>query len=120
MQSQIIFNVLWADKVVYSSDPVKYVPGNTTGIVFDIPYSSAAFDATITILDPNYEDWTSTNSNSKSFFLLETPTTKWTDEGNYDISWYSADATEFTISTAQELAGLAYLVNNGSTGLLHL
>ena len=36
---------------------------------------------------------------------------KWTDEGNYDTSWYDADKDEFTISTAAELAGLAVLVN---------
>lgn len=39
---------------------------------------------------------------------------EWTAEGNYDISWYtgaSKDATEFTISTAAQLAGLAVIVN---------
>jgi len=49
------------------------------------------------------------------FWLNVTPasaqTGNWTDEGNYDISWYNSSGTEFTISTAQELAGLAYLVN---------
>lgn len=41
----------------------------------------------------------------------------WTDSGRYDIAWYSnnPDATEFHIDTEQELAGLAYLVNNGNT-----
>lgn len=36
----------------------------------------------------------------------------WTDEGNYDISWYDKNQDEFHISTAQQLAGLAYLTNS--------
>ena len=39
----------------------------------------------------------------------------WTDSGNYDYSWFE-DANgmgPFSISTAEELAGLAYLVNVG-------
>lgn len=35
----------------------------------------------------------------------------WTDEGNYDISWYD-ESDAYTFSTAAQLAGLAYLVNN--------
>lgn len=37
----------------------------------------------------------------------------WTDEGNYDISWYNADETSFEISNASQLAGLAKLTNDG-------
>lgn len=32
-----------------------------------------------------------------------------------DTSWYDANATEYTISNAEELAGLAQLVNNGTS-----
>lgn len=39
-------------------------------------------------------------------------TGNWTDEGNYDISWYEDSKTEFSISTPQQLAGLAWLINN--------
>lgn len=35
----------------------------------------------------------------------------WTDEGNYDTSWYDGNESEFSISTAQQLAGIAYLSN---------
>lgn len=38
----------------------------------------------------------------------------WTDEGNYDISWYNETTTEFTLTNAAQLAGLAKLVNNGN------
>ncbi|MBR1667768.1 MAG: Ig-like domain-containing protein [Bacteroidaceae bacterium] len=41
------------------------------------------------------------------------PTEKWSDSGNYSIRWYKSGENEFTISTCEELAGLAYLVNNG-------
>ena len=36
----------------------------------------------------------------------------WTDANNYDISWYSPEADEYSISTPQQLAGVAYLVNH--------
>lgn len=38
---------------------------------------------------------------------------KWTGMGNYSIDWYDKNATEYNISTNKQLAGLAYLVNNG-------
>lgn len=39
-------------------------------------------------------------------------TGNWTDEGNYDISWYKNSQKEFELSTPQQLAGLAYLINS--------
>lgn len=49
------------------------------------------------------------------FFILVTNSFSqegfWTDKGNYDISWYDNSQNEFTISTPQQLAGLAYLIN---------
>ena len=39
----------------------------------------------------------------------------WTDNGNYDISWYNDTDSEFTLSDAADLAGLAVLVNGGNT-----
>lgn len=38
----------------------------------------------------------------------------WLDENNYDISWYNQNNYSYTINTPQELAGLAYLVNNSN------
>lgn len=35
----------------------------------------------------------------------------WTDEGNFCTDWYDSTTTSFMLSTAEELAGLAYLVN---------
>ena len=37
----------------------------------------------------------------------------WIDSA--DVSWYDEGQTEFTISTEQQLAGLAKLVNDGNT-----
>lgn len=39
----------------------------------------------------------------------------WTDRGNYSISWYDKSKKSFVINTPAELAGVAYLVNNGYT-----
>ncbi len=36
----------------------------------------------------------------------------WTDEGNYDISWYNDSEQSFTLSTPQEVAGIAVLAQN--------
>ena len=45
----------------------------------------------------------------------EAPTTKWSETANYDTSWYNATDTEFTLTTAKQLAGLAVLVNGGNS-----
>ena len=37
----------------------------------------------------------------------------WGDAGNFSISWYNKDLTEYSISDSKEFAGLAFLVNNG-------
>lgn len=39
----------------------------------------------------------------------------WTDEDNYDISWYNASATSFELSDAENLAGLAMITNGELT-----
>lgn len=38
----------------------------------------------------------------------------WLDTGNFDVSWYDSSSTvsEYTITTAKEVAGIAHLVNN--------
>ena len=46
------------------------------------------------------------------FTILEEPSDSWDNSGNYSISWYNKNLIEFEISTNEELAGLAYLVNN--------
>jgi len=40
------------------------------------------------------------------------PVGNWTDSGNYNISWYTGHESDssYTISTAEELAGISYLV----------
>ena len=35
----------------------------------------------------------------------------WTDDGNYDVSWYNESASNFNITSAKALAGLAVIVN---------
>lgn len=42
----------------------------------------------------------------------------WNDAGNYDISWYTKDP-DIYISSPEELAGVAYLVNNNFTDFAH-
>lgn len=43
-------------------------------------------------------------------------TGNWTDEGNYDTSWYDGNNSgEYHISTPQQLAGWAYLASQGNT-----
>jgi uncharacterized repeat protein (TIGR02543 family) len=42
----------------------------------------------------------------------ETVSDSW--DGTYDISWYNRTANEFHITTPEQLAGLAYIVNQGT------
>lgn len=36
----------------------------------------------------------------------------WLDNNNYDTSWYTTNMGTYSLNTAEEMAGLAYLVNN--------
>jgi hypothetical protein len=38
----------------------------------------------------------------------------WDTEGHYDTSWYSRTGTAFTLTSAEQLAGLAWIVNEGN------
>lgn len=40
----------------------------------------------------------------------------WTDDGNYDVSWYNESASNFNITSAKALAGLAVIVNGYKSG----
>lgn len=48
----------------------------------------------------------------KPAFLAEFPTSNWSDYA--DVSWYNASETDFEISTAEQLAGLAKLTKAGN------
>lgn len=51
-----------------------------------------------------------------SFYLKTAPTASyWTDEGNFDVTWYNETDTSFSISSPSQLAGLAVLVLGGNT-----
>lgn len=40
----------------------------------------------------------------------------WTDDENYDVSWYKESSSSFNITSAQALAGLAVIVNGYKSG----
>ena len=102
----VIYNVIDnAKNVTFSSD-------GTEPVVRNIEHSNNAFAASVTVIDPNYEDWTS-NIDTTNWYVKSAPTTSWADYA--DTSWYSSSKTEFTITTAAQLAGLAKLVNDGNT-----
>lgn len=48
--------------------------------------------------------------------VMAAPTDYWTDSNNYDISWYIEGNSLYTVSTVEQLAGLAVL-NNGLDGM---
>ncbi len=48
-------------------------------------------------------------------FSLKANSISWNTNGLYDISWYKTNTSEYTLTTAAQLAGLSYLVNNGFT-----
>lgn len=48
--------------------------------------------------------------------MMWAQTGNWTDEGNYDTSWWDGNnRPEYHISTAEQLAGLSYLSSQGRT-----
>ena len=101
----VIYNVIDnAKNVTFSSD-------GTEPVVRNIEHSNNAFAASVTVIDPNYEDWTS-NIDTTNWYVKSAPTTSWAD--NADTSWYNSSKTEFTITTAAQLAGLAKLVKEGN------
>ena len=55
------------------------------------------------------------SSNSYEEDDIEEPTDDWGKSGNYTISWYNKNQSEFTLTSNKELAGMAYLINNGYT-----
>ncbi|MBR6866672.1 MAG: hypothetical protein IKN02_00385 [Prevotella sp.] len=65
------------------------------------------------IVNQNTQPDTSQNYNIEEFG--NEPIDNWSNSGNYSISWYNKNLSEFTISNNKELAGMAYLVNNGYT-----
>jgi hypothetical protein len=68
-------------------------------------------DHTLTV---NGETFIATWDSETSSFTVAPPVvdpTLW-DGVTYDISWYNADDTEFTLTTAAQFAGLAQIVNN--------
>lgn len=55
-----------------------------------------------------------TGSVSVTFVIAPPPITSDDWDGSIDTSWYSAGITSYTFTTAEELAGLASLVNDGN------
>lgn len=62
--------------------------------------------------DPNYTDAESTLEGASVVSTLSAPTENWSDHA--DTSWYDSGSSEFTLTFASELAGLAKLVNSGT------
>lgn len=60
----------------------------------------------LVVIESNPENW---------YNEPESPTDNWQKSENIDFSWYNKNKTEFTLATNKELAGMAYLVNNGYT-----
>lgn len=52
----------------------------------------------------------------QSVSALDVPVGNWQDDGNFSTTWYGDEsASAFTIASAQDLAGLATLVNGGNS-----
>ncbi|MDL2240654.1 cadherin-like beta sandwich domain-containing protein, partial [Bacteroidales bacterium OttesenSCG-928-K22] len=76
----------------------------------DISLVDALNQGRVSIPAANPTQWVIEDDKNEGYPIhLIKPT--WTDEGNYTISWFSSGSNEFSISTPEELAGLAVLVN---------
>ena len=79
-----------------------------------VKYLYPATDYYVTVKvtdDPNYLDAESTLEGASVVSTKAAPEGSWADYA--DTSWYNANDTEFTLTTAKQLAGLAKLVNAG-------
>ena len=43
------------------------------------------------------------------------PIASWSDSGMYDTSWYNSEQNSFELTSAEQIAGISYLSNNGVT-----
>ena len=48
-------------------------------------------------------------------FAAPKPIASWIDSGMYDTSWYKASQDSFNLTSAEQIAGISYLSNNGET-----
>ncbi len=62
----------------------------------------------------NNTEGTGSESATNSEDTTTTTVTPW--DGTADTNWYNDTDTEFTLTTAEQLAGFAFLVNGGDTG----
>lgn len=63
------------------------------------------------VVEPSEDSNSGTSSDATNDNDVQTDS--WGNSGNYSISWYNKNDTEYAISTNKEFAGLAFLVNNG-------
>ena len=100
--------------VLWSSDKTDIATVSSNGLVT----AKGEGNATITCKANDSSDCQSTcivTVGKSSSQNVEVPTDEWCNSGNYSISWFNKNQKEFTLSTAKELAGMAYLVNNEYT-----
>ena len=48
-------------------------------------------------------------------FAAPKPITSWNDSGMYVTSWYNSEQDSFNLTSAEQIAGISYLANNGET-----
>ncbi|MDD6035060.1 MAG: InlB B-repeat-containing protein [Lachnospiraceae bacterium] len=96
-------------------DETKEYPETTRistdfGSIIDGLEPGAQYIITVKVTnDPNYLDAESAKEGASIVSTMDAPTELWSDVA--DTSWYSDDTEEFTLTTAEQLAGLFKLVN---------
>lgn len=48
-------------------------------------------------------------------FAAPKPIASWNDSGMYVTSWYNSEQSSFELTSAEQIAGISYLANNGET-----
>ena len=101
----------------------SYYSGDSVSVFYNNPISPGTTVAVSGVSSGVNDDLFSTANSgyylelneSTGDLVINAITGKWLDSTSYySTDWYNASATSFTISTAADLAGLAYLVNNGT------
>ncbi|MCD7824752.1 MAG: CAP domain-containing protein [Clostridiaceae bacterium] len=101
--------------IIFRPDDISYQAGDQfsvsiTGLEEDVSYTVNFFETDVSDADPTA---TAEQTQAPASADLEDANDLW--DGTSDTDWYEEEETEYEISTPEQLAGLAQLVNNGNT-----
>jgi len=95
---------------------IRYTLDNTEPTAESAFYTAAIeLSETMTVKARAFKSGMAVSVAASATYTREAPSGSWSDLGVYDTDWYEPTRSVFSISNAQQLAGLAVLVNAGNS-----